>query len=325
MGGNVFKNYDQGTSDIARENIDCTVAEYFGELSKLFPSKRDIFNFDHFRFTGSVGKKATSGDIDLAIDISSLVDKDFSDQSISQWGIDPNVVRDQFDTFKKRARTATDQEIILRAFLFVIAGTINDKSDLIICEPKKITAGNMFAMFPQFDCQGVQLSTNVQLDWQVGNVDWLEFSYYSDQYDSPGIKGLHRTQLMLSMFLIANYTFNHIRGVVDRETREVITNDPIEAIELLNQYYDIELDLDTVNNYHSLAAVVDTLPQAQDIYKTFVKILDSTKGGDIPEELHDRWRAWHSELKLTGKYLPDDSPLLERTVMSFKQFISMIK
>ena len=63
MGGNIFKDY---VSPISRQNIRPTLKKYIEHLEYVFPKKAHIFK--NFSPVGSVGKKAVSGDMDLAID-----------------------------------------------------------------------------------------------------------------------------------------------------------------------------------------------------------------------------------------------------------------
>ena len=197
MGGNVFKGK---TDRIKRDDITTTLDNYFDELGRLFPKKKDIFKY--FKPVGSVGKKDTSGDIDLAIDVSTILDKNFSDESIKEWGIEPQIIKDNFIKLKARSRTATDSQLMLKAFLLELVKVINSKSPNIFCDEKKVTPGNIFSLYPQFDgTTKKKLDIGVQIDWMIGDLDWLEFSYYSEEYKG-NVKGLHRTQLMLSVAVL---------------------------------------------------------------------------------------------------------------------------
>ncbi len=133
MGGNVFKNK---TQSIKKENIMPTVELYFQELSKVFPGKKNIFTLENMKFIGSVLKKDISGDIDFAIDTRSIIDKDFSDKSIQKWGLNPEEVKTQMLTYKKRARTATDSELMVRAILKGIVTKINNDATNLYCDEK---------------------------------------------------------------------------------------------------------------------------------------------------------------------------------------------
>lgn len=322
MGGNIFRGKTQG---IKKEYIEPTVAKYLAELGRVFPQKKDMFTKKYFKYIGSVGKKAVSGDIDFAIDISTIVDKRFTDKSIQKWGLNPDEVKKQFEAYKKRAKTATDSEIMLRAVLKGIVTKINAYAENIHCDEKKITSGNIFGFFPQYNEQGDKLDYGVQMDWMVGKLDWLEFSYYSNVYDG-NVKGLHRTQLVLSMFQNLGLSFNHTKGVSDKETGETIATNPKEAVEILEERYGIKLSKNTMNDYHKLIKIVNNLPKADrdNIIATYFKILDSTRT-DIPMDLQVEWKKRKSELGLSGKFLPDNSMLLESIYRpGFKEYIETL-
>ena len=186
-GGNIFKGQ---TDKIPLEFIQPTLEEYYEELNRLFPAHRDVFT--KFEPVGSVGKKPFSGDVDLVIDASDFFDQpEVNQEELESWNIDPEKWKQTFETFKKRSRTATETQSAWRAFLKELAEYINDNSDTILVDLKKIKAGNMFSLFPQFNPEGEQQEIGVQIDWMVGNKDWLTFSYFSDAPDpeEPNIKG----------------------------------------------------------------------------------------------------------------------------------------
>ena len=106
-GGNVFGD---NTDRIARENIQPTLDRYFAELQQVFP-KANI-NPNDFHPVGSVGQKSTSGDIDLAIDATVLFPQGITSQTIQAWNIHPEEFVQRFDAFQKRARSATDDQIV---------------------------------------------------------------------------------------------------------------------------------------------------------------------------------------------------------------------
>ena len=67
-GGNVFKG--ERVDSIPLAFIQPTLEQYYEELSRLFPQHAS--KFADFAPLGSVGKKAKSGDIDLAVDVEEL-------------------------------------------------------------------------------------------------------------------------------------------------------------------------------------------------------------------------------------------------------------
>ena len=167
-------------------------------------------------------------------------------------------------------------------------------------------------MFPQYDENKQAVGQNVQIDINVGDVDWLEFAYHSATY-SGNVKGLHRTQLLVSLFSQKGYTFSHNYGVKNKETQEIAANTPQQAIDLLNELYGLDLDRDTIGDYFKLIEALEVGLSPQDlhaVYDTYLKILDSTRA-DIPQELQSYWIENQQRLGLKGKFLPDDSTLIK--------------
>jgi hypothetical protein len=149
---------------------------------------------------------------------------------------------------------------------------------------------------------------NVQIDINFGDLDWLEFAYYSDVYEG-NVKGLHRTQLMLSLFTYKGYTFSHNYGVKNKDTQEIVASDSEQAIKLLSDEYNMRFDRDILSNFFKLYEVVkNDIKESNEIFDIYLKILDSTRC-DVPYPLHQFWRDNQERLGLTGKFLPDDSKL----------------
>lgn len=308
-GGNIFKGQ---TSRIKKENIDPTLDAYFKELAQVFPKKAKIFNEKYFNPVGSVRKVEESGDIDLAVDSSSILDKEMSDQSIMEWGIDPKEVMAEFEKLKKRARTATPEQLRMKAFLKLLAKKINENAPNLHTEESKVTDGNLFGMFPQMNAQGEALGTGVQIDWMVGNLAWLKFSYYSAaRPKGSNVKGLHRTQLMLAAFQVVDLSFNHITGVKDKSTGQVIAQDPDAALKILGERLGFKVSQNDAEDYYKLHKLFKSRMKPDDYDKLldiYFKILDSTRA-DIPDDLQEEWLLRKDRLGLTGKFLPDTSAL----------------
>lgn len=308
-GGNVFKGQ---TSKIKREDIDPTLDAYFKELAQVFPKKAGIFNEKFFNPVGSVRKVEESGDIDLAVDSSSILDKEMSDSSILEWGIDPKLVMAEFEALKKRARTATPEQLRMKAFLKMLAKKINERAPTLHTDEAKVTDGNLFGMYPQVNAEGKELGTGVQIDWMVGNLAWLKFSYYSAARPAgSNVKGLHRTQLMLSAFQVAELSFNHISGVKDKATGQVIAQDPDQALSILGKRLGFKLSQANVEDYYKLNKLLKSNMKPADydrLLDIYFKILDSTRA-DIPDDLQEEWLLRKDRLGLTGKFLPDTSAL----------------
>lgn len=308
-GGNVFAGK---TAPIQKENIDPTLDAYFSELKKIFPKKADIFNEQHFVALGSVRKKAESGDIDLGISALDILDKQMSDKSIAAWGVDPAAVAKEFDVLQKRARTSTPEQLRMKAFLKLLTLYINAHAPKLYCDEKKVTDGNIFGLYPQIDNKGQSVGVGVQIDWMIGNIAWLKFSYYSAAYPKgSNVKGLHRTQLMLSAFQVAGLSFNHVTGVKDKETGQVIAHDPDQALAVLSKALGFKITQADAEDYYKLHKLFKTKMRPEDynsLLNIYFKILDSTRA-DIPDDLQNEWRKRQSSLGLTGKFLPDTSAL----------------
>lgn len=302
MGGNVF-----GTTDkIKREDIKPTLLNFLKEFKRLFPQAEP--HFRQMQTLGSVGKKEVSGDIDLAIS-----DKSFD--KIQDWGLDQAHVQELFELFKKRSRTASEEQLMKRAVIVAIAEKIQDADTDLAVDVKGSASGALFLQAPQYSEAGEQLDRNVQIDINVGDVDWLKFAYYSSVY-SGNVKGLHRTQLLVALFANKGYIFSHNYGVKNRDTQEVEAKTPSEAIELLNKLYKADFTPEILENYFSVMEALKSNLSEQDlnrVYDIYLKILDSTRA-DIPEDLQDYWIANQERLQLKGKFLPDDSNLVKYKV-----------
>ena len=302
MGGNVFDS----TAPIKKEHIKPTLLEFFKQFKQIFPKAEPFFR--EMKTLGSVGKKDYSGDIDLALAGSSFDD-------INDWGLDEKYVQDLFTGFKKRARTSSDDQLTKRAVIVAIAQKIAEADTEVIADVKGSSAGALFLLFPQYDENKEAVGQNVQIDVNVGDVDWLQFAYHSATY-SGNVKGLHRTQLLVSLFSHKGYIFSHNYGVKDRETQDIVANTPDQAIFLLNKEYGLNLDRDVIGDYFKLMEGLEAGLSIEDlhaVYDTYLKILDSTRA-DIPEELQSYWIENQERLGLKGKFLPDDSNLTQYRV-----------
>jgi len=309
MGGNIFK----GTKPIKKENIEPTVDEFFKELKQIFPKKRYIFNKKKFIYLGSVGKKPESGDIDFGINLNDIMSKNL-EKTCLDWEIDYKAVSSKWEQYKKRARTSTPKETMVRAVLWGISQVINSKAPNIYTEEKKITPNAMFNKFPQYTSNGEKLPYGVQMDFLIGNQELLKFSYFSKAYEGK-IKGLHRTQLVLSMFQAIGIRFQHAKGLSNKETNEHITSDPVKIKKILQDTYG-RLDID---DYHSLSKAVKKQPKKlQDtVFDIYFRILQYTKGGIIPGDLVDIWKRLHQKNNYDTRYINPDMLESHRSFRSF--------
>jgi len=304
MGGNVFT----ATDEIKKEDIDPTLDNFFNEFIRLFPKAEPHFKQEKRQTLGSAGKKKESGDIDLALSATSF-------DNIDDWGLDPEYVHKVFELFKSRARTSTDDQMMKRAIIVAIAQKIENANTYLDVDVKGSASGALFLQAPQFNKAGEQLGKNVQIDINVGDIDWLKFAYYSSVY-SGNVKGLHRTQLLVALFANKGYIFSHNYGVKNKDTQEVEAKTPAQAIELLNKLYGADFSNEILENYFSIIESLKKNLSEQDlnrVYDIYLKILDSTRA-DIPEDLQDYWIASQERLQLKGKFLPEDSNLIKYQV-----------
>ena len=302
-GGNVFGT----TSPIKKEDIEPTITHFKKELARLFPKKAKSFNTLHP--LGSAGKKPVSGDIDLGYDVQNFFTGN-KKPDLEGWGLSQKDYNTRLALVQKRARTASESQLQLRTMIDLIGDKINNTSDVIRVDLKQSAAGSIFCETGQYNNKGEELGKTVQTDINIGNLDWLKFSYYSSTYEG-NLKGLHRTQLLVALFANKKYMFKHNQGVLDSNTREVVATSPKQVTDLLNKLYNIKLTPDTLENYNSLMKYlkehVDE-SDLNDVLDKYLKILDSTRV-DIPVDLQKYWIQNQDRLGLKGKFLPDDSTL----------------
>lgn len=298
MGGNIFNK----TGPIKKQHIEPTLNVFYQQLGSVFPNASKYFK--SIQTLGSVGKKEYSGDIDLALSSNAL-------KNIKDWGLQQQTVQDLFNKFKKRARTATDDQLRKRAVIVAIADKIQESNTDIKVDTKGSGSGTLFLSFPQYNQQKQKQQIQVQIDINVGDIDWLSFAYYSNTYKG-NIKGLHRTQLMLALYSNKGYTFSHNYGVKQKNTGEIVATTPRQAIELLSKIYEVPFTKEIIQDYFKLIEFLKNNIQPselEDILDIYIKILDRTRA-DIPEDLQKYWVDNQQRLRLTGKFLPDDSKLI---------------
>ena len=301
-GGNVFPE----TTSIKKEYVLPTLKPFKTEMDRYFPTL-----LKNYRTLGSVGKKDLSGDIDLAIDSKNVFNDDGTPK-LNELGIKENEFDVVYQKYKSRARTAQDGQLKLRTILYFIAKKINGSSKTLVVNDKATGTGAIFCKFPQYDESGNVTPEFVQVDLNFGNLDWLTFSYYSDVY-KDNVKGLHRTQLVLSMFAERGYIFSHNYGVKEKDTNTIVANNPDEAVAVLNKAYGFSIDKNILSNYFKLQEFLQKNLDAntyKQIIDRYIKILDSTRA-DIPTELQDYWIKNKERLDLHGNFLPDTSNLIK--------------
>jgi nicotinic acid mononucleotide adenylyltransferase len=301
-GGNVFGTTD---SSIEKDNIEPTLIKFLNQLSEVFPKKASTFTYDKIEKLGSAGKKEISGDIDLSYDIKNLFPEGKPD--FIGWDLDENKYNELVAQFTKKAKTASPEKIQLRAMIVLIGEKINNALPDVEVDNKSSGSGSLFFSIPQYDKKGNKLEKSVQTDINIGNPEWLRFSYYSHSYEG-NVKGLHRTQLMLSLFSNKGKSFGHSTGVIDKETGDKEASNPKEAIALLNKLYGFNITQDILDDYFKLEKYIKeqlSTEEYNSIIDRYLKILDSTRA-DIPDNLQQYWIDNQDRLGLKGKYLPTD-------------------
>ena len=275
MGGNIFK--DRATT-IEAQNIQPTIQAYREFLSSVFPQKAEAFKF--FEPVGSAGKKPVSGDLDLAIDSSHIVES-FTGDELAKWGVDYDDWNDLYTQIHKRARTATYEMSKMRALLTLIAETIKETG---VGVGDRTTAGNIFTCYPQYGPDGRTTGDLVQIDWMVGDIDWLRWAYYS--CSDSNLKGLHRTQFIVACLSAKDYTFNHFRGIKEKGTSDWTICDPENAVKLLSDLYG-GLDISQTYKFKDLHLWLHRASSAAEYQEVIIRyrnILELAKA-DIPEIL----------------------------------------
>ena len=97
-GRNIFGDK---TDEIPLEFIEPTLNMYYEELGNLFPIH--VGDFTTFQPLGSVGKKAKSGDIDLAVDVLQLFkDGEVNPEDLYTWNLDPKQYMERVEKLSKR-------------------------------------------------------------------------------------------------------------------------------------------------------------------------------------------------------------------------------
>ena len=275
MGGNIFK--DRATS-IEAQNIQPTIQAYREFLSSVFPQKAEAFNF--FEPVGSAGKKPVSGDLDLAIDSSHIVES-FTGDELAKWGVDYDDWNDLYTKIHKRARTATYEMSKMRALLTLISKKMASAGMDI---GPRVTAGNIFSCFPQHNTDGRTTRDFVQIDWMVGNIDWLRWAYYS--CSDTNLKGLHRTQFIVACLSAKDYTFNHFSGIKKKGASYWLIHDPESAVALMSELYG-GIDISQTYRFkdlHSWLHKVSSPGEYRDVIIKYRDILKLAKA-EIPDIL----------------------------------------
>jgi len=281
MGGNHFKK-DYKVESIKKEELEYVLDNFKNILNDICELEENEYSL-----LGSTGKKDISGDIDFGLSRNWLFKMSMqNDRSLK--------VMEYFNKFSKRARTATEQDLLLRAYNQVLIDELQKRNVIV---DDKAGIGQVFTL------QKKENGNYVQLDILSGDLELLKFMYYSKNYDS-NLKGLHRTQLLIAYAKFLGYTLSHIKGLIKNKKR--ITN-PKEICKTLNLNYDKCFDFYDLSYEIQNKVSVEELLDILDIY---FNILSHTKT-DIPEVYQDLWKNMYNIKHYKTEFLPKNSKLQE--------------
>lgn len=284
MGGFIFRN----VNSIERELIDSTVESFREEL------KKRLYNFDlleNYFYLGSTGKKDVSGDIDLGIPTSTL-DK----------FIDPTGKVDEIYTnLKARARTSTDAELMRKAKFMVMYDLIlqanyDHQDRLIDCAKHRINPTDIHFSVPVAGHPG----RYVQVDIITGVPEWLKYMYHSNEDRGLDTKGLHRTQLLLSLYRIFGVNVSHAKGI-KLKGEKVYTVPSVSAFLGMMPYTLTEEDTRTFKNLYNWITTNLDEPVRLAIFDDYLKTLDKTPRVGVPIELQEYRNLNKLQLKLLAE------------------------
>tara|TARA_R110000796_G_scaffold146848_1_gene263581 strand:+ start:4842 stop:5756 length:915 start_codon:yes stop_codon:yes gene_type:complete len=288
-GGNVFKNTEYDTQNIPLDNIQPTVNKFAEDLSKLFPAKSLAFKniTNKNSWLGSTGKKPESGDVDLAFPIEHFFLN--GEPDIKGWRISEDEFNALYGKNRKRARTATDEQIQVKSMVELIVQKINSSGTDLFSSDKASGAGSIHFSFPQYTPSGEKLNSFSQFDLDIGDIDWLKFRFNSVlPKDNPQIKGLHRGQLMLAMFAVTGYTFKSGKGFIRKDNREIVAKKPQGAMEVFNSEYN------------------PPNPLTLEILGDYGKLVNYIKDNFKPEDKNSTLDMFKRALERADAYVPDN-------------------
>ena len=288
-GGNVFKNTEYDTQNIPLDNIQPTVNKFAEDLSKLFPAKSLAFKniTNKNSWLGSTGKKPESGDVDLAFPIEHFFLN--GEPDIKGWRISEDEFNALYGKNRKRARTATDEQIQVKSMVELIVQKINSSGTDLFSSDKASGAGSIHFSFPQYTPSGEKLNSFSQFDLDIGDIDWLKFRFNSVlPKDNPQIKGLHRGQLMLAMFSTTGYTFKSGKGFIRKDNREIVAKKPQGAMEVFNSEYN------------------PPNPLTLEILGDYGKLVNYIKDNFKPEDKNSTLDMFKRALERADAYVPDN-------------------
>jgi hypothetical protein len=243
MSGNVFKD-DNGTSltqRINKQEVDSTLAWLEGITGLQLRAFK----------LGTTGKKATSGDLDVAVN-EKEVDKNKIVTILKQW-----------------AQKTHPQD-----------------------NPRLWVAKSGTSVHFRTPINGKPELGYVQTDLMFGDPEWMQFTHAGSSIEDSPYKGSHRAILMSSIAKSKGLQWSPKLGLVDRESKLVVTKDPNKVAEVLLGQGSTQGDLADVE---TILAKIKRLPNynalVADAKATFNK-----EGLVLPEATTYGSTSWFREL-----------------------------
>ena len=233
-GGNIFKDKDgvPVTTRINRDAVDPTL-DWLEKITGLEHKDMKL---------GSTGIKASSGDIDVAVD-ASKVDKEATFQKLVAWA------------------------------------QKNHPNDA----PRQWVAKSGTNVHFKTPINGNPANGYVQTDLMFGNPQWMKFALKGSG-DGTVYKGAHRMIMLASISKAQGMQWSPTKGLVNRETKEVITTDPEEIAKKLIGPNANRQDLDSVE---SINKAIKTRPDYEELVSDFKKNIEA-QGLPMPESRNIR-------------------------------------
>jgi len=228
-GGNIFKDADgkPTTTRISRDAVDPTL-DWVEKVTGLKLKDNKL---------GSTGIKASSGDIDVAVD-ASKIDKEATYQKLVAWA-QKNHPNDSARQWTAKSGT-----------------NVHFKTPI----------------------NGNPANGFVQTDLMFGNPQWMKFALKGSG-DGTIYKGSHRMIMLASLAKAQGMQWSPTKGLVNRETKEVITTDPEEIARRLIGPSANKQDLDSVENINK---AIKTRKDYNELVADFKKNIEA-QGLPMPE------------------------------------------
>ena len=127
--------------------------------------------------------------------------------------------------------------------------------------------------------RGDEANGFVQTDLMFGDQKWMSWSMKGVGTNSP-FKGKHRHLMMASIAKAKGMTWSFQKGLIDRNTREIISQDPDEIAKRLLGPTGRSSDLDTVEDMYK---IVSRQPNADELLAD-AKAAFEKEGLELPKE-----------------------------------------